>query len=90
MCLKGLKKNILNGNSQLNWEFLKYEIQKFAINYSKNITKNTKNMTERLQGDSNSQPFSSQTSIHPSSKTGQMIKLCFELLDWFRKNLRLI
>ena len=38
-------------------------------------------MTERLQGDSNSQPFSSQTSIHPSSKTGQMIKLCFELLD---------
>lgn len=59
ICLKGLKKNILNGNSQLNWEFLKYEIWKFTINYSKNIIKNTKNMTERLQGDSNSQPFSS-------------------------------
>ena len=65
MCLKGknLFRNLkqtrkFNGNNQFSWEFLKCEIQKFNINYSKKIAKNPKNKTERLQRDSNSQPLS--------------------------------
>ena len=35
-------KKSLNDNNQINWEFLKYEIQEFTINYSNNIAKNTR------------------------------------------------
>ena len=32
-------KKSLNDNNQINWEFLKYEIQEFTINCSNNIAK---------------------------------------------------
>lgn len=32
-------KKSLNDNNQINWEYLKYEIQEFTINYSNNIAK---------------------------------------------------